>query len=75
MWGGLHSAGFPGRLFLLFLITSTLRFADKYVELRAEDDVAVEAVDPRMTGIVERVFERCYVDGGEPPTTEPHLFN
>ena len=36
---------------------------DKYVELRNEE--ASSTVDPRMLDIVERVFERCYTDGGK----------
>ena len=38
---------------------------DKYVHLRNRDGADGE-IDERMTVIVERMFERCYIDGGAP---------
>jgi hypothetical protein len=49
-----------------YVDTMVAKCIDKYVELRTQDegDSAI-AIDPRMTGIVERMFERCYGDGGK----------
>jgi 26S proteasome regulatory subunit N2 len=48
-----------------YVDTMVSKCIDKYVELRAQDEGdATAAIDPRMTGVVERMFERCYTDGG-----------
>jgi hypothetical protein len=37
--------------------------SDKYIELRNED--GADQIDPRMVSVVERMFARCYADGGD----------
>ncbi|DAZ93893.1 TPA: hypothetical protein N0F65_004740 [Lagenidium giganteum] len=37
---------------------------DEYVAIRSKEDVEAEKnLDPRMTAVVERMFERCYTSG------------
>lgn len=41
-------------------------FKDEYIKMRntEEDGGVAGVIDARMTDIVERMFERCYADGG-----------